>query len=153
MYFWGHPFLSSLPRLGGVCMCICVRQRERVCNSWSWRAHLFKHCRELARISPTIPSAWTGSRMHRQMLSSTKPRSPNAWGSQAASYGSHFLWWEIWCSNSLWSFVTNSKDRQKSLESWSLLFSCLKKITLHSCMEWGHSGTRCTWKVIGYVKT
>lgn len=45
-------------------VCACVLYRE--CNSWSWRAHLFKHYRVLASISPTIPSARKGE-VYRQM--------------------------------------------------------------------------------------
>lgn len=126
MHFWGHPFLSSLPQRGGVCMGI----RESECVTLGAGGPICLNTAE----------SYSGNLSHNplcldgQMLSSSKPHSPNAWGSLAAPYSSYFLCWEFWCSNSLWSSVTYSKDGQKSLESWSLLFSCLK--ISHCILAW-----------------
>lgn len=135
MYFWGHPFLSSLPLRGGVCMCICVRQRERVCNSWSWRAHLFKHCRELVKISPTILSAWTDRCSHPQSPIVLMPEVlwllRTAHISYAESSDVQTLCDPLW--------LTVKIDRiSRVLKS---IVQLPQNIPLHSCMKRGHSGT------------
>lgn len=113
-----------------VCACVSVLDRESECVTLGAGGPICLNTAE----------SYSGNLSHNplcldgQMLSSSKPHSPNAWGSLAAPYSSYFLCWEFWCSNSLWSSVTYSKDGQKSLESWSLLFSCLK--ISHYILAW-----------------